>query len=736
MGLTFRRKIILLTVCAVIVPVLLIQILTYNMQIGIASAAEVELDKLSVMNIEQIAREAYSICETSNEMLSDKNKIALSLLKDKISNSGGLNLSKEIIEWNAVNQFSRKPSQIKIPKMLLGNQWFGIINNFNKKTLLIDDVTNIAGGTVTIFQRINESGDMIRVATTVKDSNGNRAIGTFIPSTNPDGTKNQVINSILNGKIYTGMAFVVNDWYVTTYEPLYDKSNKLIGMIYVGEKLATIETLRKALMNIKVGKTGYVFIIGTIEPSKGRYILSKDGLRDNEYIWDITDDNGNKVIQEMVNNGLKLKGKDIFSYHYKWRNSTDSVTRDKIAAISYFKQWGWIIGAGTYEDDYYDAKNRINQIIGDLLNKLLIIGFFVLIISIIASALISNKMSAPLLFVTNLATKIAEGNLFEAKNLIAIYKGKIKKKNRNINKVKDDHLKLFFSFESMVLKLDSLIGQVQKSGIQVTTSVTQIAASARELEATVAEQAASTREVTATSNEISSTAQNLAHSIVEVADNVNGTSRIAESGRTNLSMMERAMSDLAKATASITAKLSVINEKANKISVVVTTINKISDQTNLLSLNAAIEAEKAGEYGRGFSVVAREISRLADQTAVATKDIEYMVNEMQSSVSSGVMEMDKFGQEVKKNTEDVGAMGDNLTLIIDKVKSLIPEFDLVNKNTQYQADSAGQISEAMQQLAFASEQTKSSLTEFKQASQQLNEAVMGLQSEVSKFKLS
>ena len=96
------------------------------------------------------------------------------------------------------------------------------------------------------------------------------------------------------------------------------------------------------------------------------------------------------------------------------------------------------------------------------------------------------------------------------------------------------------------------------------------------------------------------------------------------------------------------AKLAVLNEKASNINQVVTTITKVADQTNLLSLNAAIEAEKAGEHGRGFAVVATEIRRLADQTAIASYDIEQLVKEMQSAVSAGVMGMDKFSEEVRR----------------------------------------------------------------------------------------
>ena len=131
--------------------------------------------------------------------------------------------------------------------------------------------------------------------------------------------------------------------------------------------------------------------------------------------------------------------------------------------------------------------------------------------------------------------------------------------------------------------------------------------------------------------------------------------------------MDRTMRQLAESTGSIGSKLSVISERAANINLVVTTITKVADQTNLLSINAAIEAEKAGEYGLGFLVVAREIRRLADQTAVATLDIERMVKEMQYSVSAGVMEMDKFSEQVRQGVGEVGQIGGQLGQIITAV---------------------------------------------------------------------
>ena len=129
----------------------------------------------------------------------------------------------------------------------------------------------------------------------------------------------------------------------------------------------------------------------------------------------------------------------------------------------------------------------------------------------------------------------------------------------------------------------------------------------------------------------------------------------------------------------------MIREKADSINVVVTTITKVADQTNLLSINAAIEAEKAGEYGRGFLVVAREIRRLADQTAVATLDIETMVRQMQDAVSAGVMQMDKFADEVRSGVGQVTQDQPDDGEIIKEVQGLSGRFQLVNEGMQNQS---------------------------------------------------
>ena len=211
--------------------------------------------------------------------------------------------------------------------------------------------------------------------------------------------------------------------------------------------------------------------------------------------------------------------------------------------------------------------------------------------------------------------------------------------------------------------------------------------------------------------------------------------KLAGSGHAGLSRMEETMHQIMSAAGAINAKLTVLNEKAGNINQVVTTITKVADQTNLLSLNAAIEAEKAGEYGRGFAVVATEIRRLADQTAVATHDIEQMVKEMLSAVSAGVMGMDKFSEEVRRGVDEVKDVGSQLAQIIQHVQMMTPTFESVNEGMQAQATGAEQISDALGQLSEAAQQTVESLQQSSMAIDQLNETARILKGGVERIKL-
>jgi methyl-accepting chemotaxis protein WspA len=290
-------------------------------------------------------------------------------------------------------------------------------------------------------------------------------------------------------------------------------------------------------------------------------------------------------------------------------------------------------------------------------------------------------------------------------------------------------------FNRMAEALTSLVSQAQQSSLQVTTSVTEIATTSREQQATANETAATTTEIGATSREIFATSRDLLRTMNEVAHVAEQSATLANASQTDLTRMEDTMRSVMEAAGSINAKLSILNEKAVNINQVVATITKVADQTNLLSLNAAIEAEKAGEYGRGFAVVATEIRRLADQTAVATYDIEQTVKEIQSAVAAGVMGMDKFAEEVRRGMRDVQQVGGQLSQIIVEVQTLAPRFLLVNEGMQTQATGAEQITQALSQLSDAAQQTADSLRQSSQAIDDLTLVADQLRTGVSRFKI-
>ncbi len=268
-----------------------------------------------------------------------------------------------------------------------------------------------------------------------------------------------------------------------------------------------------------------------------------------------------------------------------------------------------------------------------------------------------------------------------------------------------------------------LISPMADLTIRLTSNATQIASSAQQQAANVANLNTSGNQIASAVNEISATSKELLRAMEQLAEDAERTSEFANQGSRGLKGLGTSMESLSTATHSITDKLTTIRMKASKINAVVTAITKVADQTNLLSLNAAIEAEKAGEAGAGFAVVAREIRRLADQSAIATMEIEQMVEAMQEAVSSGVAETRELTEAMERGIQASESISGQFGEIIQRVESMAPRYEAVHEGMQNQSEGAQQISEAMWQLTETGRQTSESVNDLNGVSQQLHEAV-------------
>ena len=388
----------------------------------------------------------------------------------------------------------------------------------------------------------------------------------------------------------------------------------------------------------------------------------------------------------------------------------DHLGNQVVTAWTYLPSYRWGITIKQRSSEAFSLMTQQRR------GAMIFLGLATLVVFVVAR-IVARTMSRPIREAADVAGRVAAGDLTA----------------RITSTASGEAGQLLHAVDKMTQDLRSLIGRIQQSSITLMSTATEISATSRQQGEAVSDYGASTSEAAAAVKEITATSLELLRTMNEVNHVASQTREMATEGQGNLAEMGRSMKQLAESTSSIGSKLSVISERAGHINLAVTTISKVADQTNLLSINAAIEAEKAGEYGLGFLVVAREIRRLADQTAVATLDIERMVKEMQYSVSAGVMEMDKFSDQVRRGVDEVGAIGDQLGGIIGAVQGLTGRFDQVNEGMRVQSQGAEQIREAVIRLSEGAHQTSISLHEFNRATDHLRDAVGGLKEEVSRF---
>ena len=374
--------------------------------------AQAEVNGLINSDLDHITSGVYNLVKAENDAIQLQVDTNLNVAFHVLEKAGAVNFSKELVPWNAVNQFTSGTSELQLPKMLINGQWLGQNADPQTPSLIVDEVENLIGDTVTIFQKMNENGDMLRVATTVRNENGQRAISTYIPASNPDGTPNIVIETILQGKTYHGRAFVVDQWYITAYQPIYDSAGTLAGMLYVGVKQKNAEErVRQAILQSHVGKTGYVYVVVGNGENRGHYVVSQNGLRDGEDLWDVKDNDGNYIIQMIINMATTLNPGELGTIRYRWQNPGELTPRWKVVRLAYYEPWDWVIGTGVYEDELQTYQAVLDAGRARMTRDMSLVGLVILLLVGLLGVYIAWTIVRPVQKLNTAVETIIQGDL-------------------------------------------------------------------------------------------------------------------------------------------------------------------------------------------------------------------------------------------------------------------------------------------------------------------------------------
>jgi len=654
---TIRGQIVTLGVLGIAtLAVALLAVVSFQKR-SIAKTLEREAAVSARQVTEATARETYLLCQSRQESLLDELSHNIRVAVQLLHSAGEIHLGSETVQWAALNQFSKKTQPVDLPKMLVGDKWFGQNTAIDKPSLVVDKVTELVGGVCTVFQRMNDQGDMLRICTNVKTRDSVRALGSYIPAIGTDQNPNEpnpVVSALMKGEAYHGMAFVVDSWYVAAYEPIFDHAHKVIGAVFVGipRDAATSfgKGIRKGIEDIKVGTTGYVFVLGGKGAQQGSYIVSKDGKRNGENIWTSVDADGKPFIQTIVKKGLDLKTSEVGFERYSWKNEGETQSRSKIVAISYFAPWDWVICAGAYEDDLEDARIKVEKGL-DLMVKVISLCAVVLCVLIgVVSFFAASNISRPIVTGVRLLDGISRGDLTqdvpsnlqergdESGSLARALQATTESLRRLLTEVSEGVRTLAAASTEL-----SSVSNQSNAGIRSTSErASTVASSAEELSASSISVAAGMEQATANLTNVASATEEVTSTIGEIAGNSERARSITE--------------EASQQAQHVTGLMQELNQAAQAIGKVTEAITNISDQTKLLALNATIEAARAGAAGKGFAVVAHEIKELARQTTLATEDIKSKVNGIQGSTTATLKDLAGITSVIKQVSEIVNGI--------------------------------------------------------------------------------
>jgi len=672
--LSFKQKLLTIGIFVTIVPLIIAFGFVFKQNQYKTNLAARESIKMADTDLMHIVKSIYTLAQTQQEVIESKLVVALNLAEDLAVKAGGVKFISDSQDWTAVNQYSKQVSQVTLPQMYIGDTWLGQIRSKTQKAILVDDVMKLAGTTCTLFQVMNPQGDMLRVATNVIKKNGQRAIGTYIPGRNPDGSENPVIARVKQGQTYVGRAYVVDGWYITAYKPIYDSLNQLAGMLYVGIPQESTTTLRKAIMDMKIGKTGYAYVLD----KTGNYVISKNGEKDGQNLMEMKDENGRFFVKDLVIRALELKNGETADVVYQLMDPSDNQIKSKKVKFTYFEKWDWIIAAGSFEYEFLDSARLIAQSSQKSNRALLILICGSILASIFIWIFVARGVMAQLgedpREIATIARQIAGGDLqIEFKKTDKAYTGvyaDMKEMTDNLSTMLTEITQGVQTLTSSSTELSVISDQMSQGADETSANSTTVAEATEEMTANMTSISAAMEQSSTNTNTVATAAEEMNSTINEIARN-------AEHAR---GISEQAVSKVSDST----QKMNALGSAAKAIGQVVETITDISEQVNLLSLNATIEAARAGEAGKGFAVVAGEIKALAKQTSEASMDIKAKIEDIQTSSSDTLTGITQISEVI-----------DNVNSIVSSIATAVEEQSAATREI---AENINQVSSGIEEV--------------------------------------
>ncbi|MEO8409043.1 MAG: methyl-accepting chemotaxis protein [Propionivibrio sp.] len=551
-----------------------------------------------------------------------------------------------------------------------------VISEGDEATRRIDAFSADSNTVATIFVRRGD--DFLRTATSLKDEKGARTTGTLLAASHP------AIALLKAGKPYTGKAVLFGREYFTHYLPVKDQAGQVIGCFFVGlDMTETLKALKKEIGLIKVGTTGYVYALDvagqgavmTIHPS----IEGKDVLA-------TTDSDGKKIFVEMVErkNGV---------IRYNWANPGEPKPRAKVAVFTHVPEWDWVVASGSYLDELTTIADTVTAAI------IVMAVCILLAITAVCYFLVHRWVTRPLAAVVAETQRFASGDL-DVRLRVAS---------------NDEVGRLIQAISSMADALKKVIGDTRRASATMLDQALQLVSAAGQVSTSSQAQSDAAASMAASVEEMSVSIGQVAQ---HASDAREISTRSGESAAQGAHVIEKAgvaMEKIADTVRAAAAKIGELGEHAQNISSVVAVIREIADQTNLLALNAAIEAARAGEQGRGFAVVADEVRKLAERTTSSTQSIVERINSIQSGTRQAIDCMQDGVTQVEQGSAlaaDAGAaiahIDQSARAVIDAVASIANAIDEQSQATQSIAQSVEAVASKAEENNFAAQSSAAS----------------------------